>query len=653
MNPAPPVMSALRTGGGVYRRAYCATDLPFQTAPAKTAETPVPRGLRATERRSRLLGVRPLSWLEDATVVALAALATLHAEWRILANSLVFQTDAQIHEYWMRRFQDPALFDDPLTNALLDTGYSPAGFRLLYWLASHVVDPVLFGELLPLVLQPLAVWLVFRIVRDHVAWRPAAWIAAALFLVPWEIHRFSGGHPRAFAQPIVLLAVFLLLRRRNLAAALVPAVGLLLYPPAALVALAIVVLAALERKQRFFVDRTRAAWAGAGVAGFAVVALTTRLVSGYHPLVSEEEARRYPEFGPDGQMHFFLDSTLDFLTQNYSGFFLGAPGSLLAVAALFLLVVRPRNATLLRWEVWCMPVAALALFAAAHALLFRLYLPHRYTYSLLPFFCIVIGVALRPTLEAWAARARLWLLAAAALPLALALLALTVFPLGPQLSWSRFGSWLEDARWHLVAGLLVGLLLAALLAGRAEHRRRLGAGAAAAALVAGTLLAAEVTFAGGGESPGAAACRDDGLYRYLRTLPEDTIVAGEPSRLNCVPIAARRPVLISTKLYQPWEREFLAIIRDRMFSTVDALYGSSVAAVVDLRDRYGADYLLVRSSPSVRAWRGLAPFTGEVRRLLRADHVPAAQRLPARCEVWGSGSFTLYGLACVASEARR
>ncbi|MGH3113146.1 MAG: hypothetical protein ACRDOP_06740, partial [Gaiellaceae bacterium] len=248
------------------------------------------RSLRTIQRPFLLAFARPLTWLEDAIVVVAAGLATLHAEWRILANPLVFQADAQIHEYWMRRFQDPALFDDPLTNALLDTGYSPAGFRLLYWLASHAVDPVLFGELLPLVLQPFAVWLVFRIVRDHVAWRPAAWISALLFLVPWELHRFSGGHPRAFAQPIVLLAVFLLLRRRNLAAALVPAVGLLLYPPAALVALAIVVLAALDRTQRLFVDRTRAAWAGAGVAGFAVAALTTRLVSGYHPLVSGEEA---------------------------------------------------------------------------------------------------------------------------------------------------------------------------------------------------------------------------------------------------------------------------------------------------------------------------------------------------------------------------
>lgn len=617
------------------------------TSETSTTQTPT------VERPFSLALVKRQTWLENATVLVAAALATLHAEWRILGDSMVFQTDAQIHEFWMRRFQDPALFDDPLTDALVETGYSPAGWRLLYWLASHVVDPVFFGELLPLVLQPLAVWLVFRIVRAHVAWWPAAWISAALFLVPWEMHRFSGGHSRAFAQPIVLLTVFLLLRRRNLAAALVPPVGLLLYPPASLVALAIVVLALLKGKQTLFADRARAAWAAASVAGFAAVAAATLLVAGHHPLVSEEEARQYPEFGPGGQMGFFASSTLDYLKQNYSGFFLGVPGSLLAVAALFLLIVRPRNATLLRWEVWCIPVAALTLFTAAHGLLFRLYLPHRFTFSLLPFFCIVIGIALRPTLEAWAARKRLLLFAAAPLPLALALFALTAFPLGPQLSLSRFPSWLADARWHLVAGLGAGLLLATVLAGRGRRDNHIRAGAAAAALAAASLLAAEVTFAGDGKSPGAARCRNEGLYRYVRTLPKDAVLAGEPRRMDCIPIAARRSVVISRKLYQPWEREYFAIIRERMFRTVDALYGPSVAAIVELRALYGADYLLVRNTPRRRPWSGMAPFTGKVRRLLRADHVPAAQRLPARCATWRDGTFTLYSLDCVVSERRQ
>ena len=592
-------------------------------------------------------------WAEDAIVLVGAALATLHAEWRMIADPLTFQTDAFIHEFWMRRFQDPALFDDPLTEALLATGYSPPSFRLLYWLASHVVDPVFFGELLPLVLQPFAVWLVFRIVRDHVVWRPAAWTAAALFLVPWDIHRFSGGHPRAFAQPIVLLALFLLLRRRNLAAAVVPPVGLLLYPPAGVVALAIVLLAVVDRKRPHLVNMERAPWAALSVLGAAASLLLTRMLVGSQELLTAAEARRYPEFEPGGQMHFFASSTLDYLRQNYSGFNLGDSGSILAVAALFLLLVRLRNVTLLRWEVWCMPIASLVLFAAAHALLFRLYLPHRYTYSLLPFFCIAIGIVLRPTLEAWAGRTRLSLLAAAGLPLAVVLVALTVFPLGPQLSISDIGSWLADARSYLLVGLALGLLLALLVWRRTAGQQGVRTAAAAAAVFAGTVLVAEVAFADGGRSPGAASCRDTKLYRHLRTLPKDAIIAGDALDVGCIPIAARRPVVISRKLYQPWDPQYFRVIRDRMFRTVDAYYGPSVGAIIQLRERYGADYFVVETPIRERPWPGMAPFTAEVARLLRSVEVPAALRLPEPCETWRGRRFKVYSLACVAAEPSR
>jgi hypothetical protein len=612
--------------------------------------TLIGRPLAVGGQRSLAARVRSRERAEGLLIILLAALGTLRAEWRIVSDSSVFQTDAQIHEFWMRRFQDGDLFDDPITNALLDTGYSPPLFRALYWLASHVIDPVLFGELLPLALQPLCAWLVFRIVRDHAAWWPAAWLGALLFLVPWDIHRFSGGHPRAFMHAVVLLAVLLLMRRRHLAAALVPPVGLLLYPPAGLTALAIVLLAALERRHPF-VSRERALWAAGSALGFAAVALATRFLLGpSEGLISEAEARQFPEFGPRGQMHFFATSTLQYLKQNYSGFALEDSGSILAIAALFFLVVRPRNATRLRWEVWCLPIAALVLFAAAHLLLFRLYLPHRYTYPLIPFFCIVIAVSLRPTVESWVKRSRLLLAAVLALPFLVAGVGLTAFPLGPQLSPSEVGSWFREESSLLVLGLALGAAAAAVLWWHGRARDATAALAVAAAAFAGVVLAAEVAAAGGGKSPAAAPCRGS-VYSYLGTLPKDAVIAGDPADLSCVPIAARRPVVISRKLYQPWDVEYFAMIRERMFSLIRAYYGPSTAALVDLRRKYGADFLLVRTPLRERPLRRMAPFTEEVRRLLRAGHVPAALRLPPACRTWEDGPFQVYSLECAAREA--
>jgi hypothetical protein len=614
----------------------------------------VAQALKTTPWPSLRALVARTPWLEDAVVVAGAFLASLHAEWRIISGPLVFNQDAEIHEFWMRRFQDPALFRDPLTKALVESGYQPEGFRALFWLASHLVDPVSFGELTPLALQPLSVWLIFRIVRAHSQWRPAAWIAAALFLVPWEVLRFSGGHPRAFAQPIVLLTVFFLLRRPNLAAAAMPPVGFLFYPPAGLAALVIVSLASLERGRAFLLNTRRLRAAALSVAAVASVVLVPRLLTGRSEhLISAAQAHKYPEFGPHGQMHFFASSTLAYLKHNYSGFYLQDAGSILAIAALVLLVARPRNALHLRWEVWCMAIASLGLFAVAHGLLFRLYLPHRYTYPLLPFFCIVIALSVRPTLAALAARSRLALVLAPALSVAAALLALTAFPLGPQLSLLRFGAWLGNAAPYLAIGFAIGLFLATVVWVRTSEQgaSRAAAAVAAAAIVASSVLVAEVAFAGGGDS-GGSACRDTRLYDYLQGLPKDAIIAGDPLDMNCIPIAARRPVVISQKLYQPWNTEYLVVIRERMFRTVRAYYGSSIAALVGLRTRYGADYLVVRTRVRTHVWRGrrMAPFSWELARLLRSVDISAAHRLPETCETWRNPKYAVYSLACVAAE---
>jgi hypothetical protein len=592
----------------------------------------------------------PSRWAEDAIVLVVAFAATLQAEWTIVTQPRTYQTDAMIHEFWMRRFQDSGLFGDPLTTSLLDTGYSPPLFRSLFWLASHVVDPVFFGELLPLVLQPFSVWLLFRIVRAHVEWRPAAWIAGALFLVPWDVLRFSGGHPRAFAQPIVLLTVLLLLSRRNLAAALVPALGLLLYPPAGLTALAVVVLAALDPRRRPLVSLGQARWAGIGVLGVGAAVLLTRLTTASQEVISAADAHTFPEFGEDGQMHFFVSSTLDYLSQNYSGFFLQDSGSIIAVAALLLLVVRPRNARLLRWEVWCMPIAALALFGIAHAVLFHLYLPHRYTYPLLPFFCIVIGVLLRPAFEAFAGHRRLVLVAAPLFGVVAAALALVAFPLGPRLSPSELGSWLLDAAPILAVGLAVGLLLAFVLRRGTAAAVSLGA---ATALVAGSVLVAAVGYADGGRGTGAVTCDKPGLYRFIRGLPEDAVVAADPSVSNCIPLATRRAVVISRKLYQPWALDYFKSIRERMFLTVEAYYGPSVDAVIELRERFGADYLVVRRRGEEPEWLNMQPFTSEVDRLRSTTPVPAVERLPERCLARPGREFDVYNLACIAGEGAR
>ena len=299
----------------------------------------------------------------------------------------------------MWHFRDPGLFNDPLTAELRQSARYPEGYEALFRLASQFADPIFFGELVGVALMALSGWLVFLIAREHTAWRPAAWLAAGLFLAMLEIHRFYGGFPRAFVHPVVLLTVLLALRDRRLAAALVAAAGALLYPPAAVLAVGVLCVSALGWKDgRPRVDGARARFAALAVGLSAVAVLGPQLASGGAPRVmTAAEARAFPEFGADGPLHFFVPSVVDYLSQNRSGFDLRTSGSILAVAALALLLLRPANLRLLRREVLALPVVAVCAWGLSQAVLFKLYLPHRYTYPLIAFFAIAVAVSLEPT----------------------------------------------------------------------------------------------------------------------------------------------------------------------------------------------------------------------------------------------------------------
>lgn len=598
--------------------------------------------------------LRRARWLEDAALLLAAAAVTLRAEWAILFQSFTFQPDAQIHTFWMRRFQDPHLFTDPLTRALIKAGYVPLGVQELYRAASYLVDPVTFGPWLALVLAPLSAWLVFRIIREHTDWWPAAWLGAALFIVPANTLRFSGGHARAFAQPVVLLTVYLLLRRRWWPAAAVPPVGALLYPPAAVSALAIAAASCLTLRggrPRLERDRTPAALVSTGLT--AVALLLPRLLGHEEALITEARARALPDFGPNGQMHFFSGSIVKMLRGAYSGLDTTSALAILLLMPLVLLALRPRTILLLRRELLWMPITSAVLFALSYAVLFRLYLPNRYTYPLLPFACVAIAVGWRPTFERFASRRRLgWL----ALPLGLLLtgvgayVAVRVIPLGPQLSRSRIDRLLTDDSNDLVVALVLGAVACALVLGG----RRTPARVAVSAVLTGALLLGVTSIAGGNTSTAAGCGLDPATLHYLGTVPKDAIVAGDPTTIGCVTMVSERPVVISRKLYQVFSTDYLHIARQRMFAMVEAYFGDSFTKIDDLHTRYGADYLVVqpgslqakRASPQ---WKRMAPFTGLVTRLLRSSTKHAVLDLPDRCRTWKDATTEVFDLRCVIS----
>ena len=569
------------------------------------------------DRARSLPAALSLRRLESAAVAVAALAFSVVANANLLRPGVV-EGDALVHQYWMRRWIDPALFTDALTARLRGSERYPDGYQALFWLASHVTDPIRFGEWLGIALMAAAAWLVFAIVREHSSWRPAAWLAAGLFLA-LQGHRFFGGFPRGFLHVVVLATVLLAMRRREWAAALVAAGGALFYPPAALLAVGVLILSIR--------DWRRARTAALAFALMVAAVLGPRLLSGgSFDVMSASEARAYPEFGEHGDLHFFADSLLDYVRQNRSGFDLRATGSLLLLATLGLLAIRRANLRELRPEVLALPVVAVGAWALAQVTLFQLYLPHRYTYPLLAFFAIAVALLLRPT-----GHAR-WLVLA---PLPLAYLALSVFPLGPQ-------SPPEGVAWWAFP-ILAALAVAAFAV------RRPGAGA----LLAGVALLVAVLALPGRTPPGQSCPRSPAMA-YLATLPKDAVIAGDPMDLKCVPVAANRPVVISTQLAFSYERGYFEEGRARMFASLRAYYSGDAAALAGLRTRYGATHLLVNRRAVRREaagdqprWpRARQPYGQLVTSQLSAGE-PAVLRRAARCRRWSGGAQAIYDLGCL------
>jgi hypothetical protein len=351
-------------------------------------------------------------------------------------------------------------------------------------------------------------------------------------------------------------------------------------------------------------------------------------------VMTADEAREFPEFGEHGALHFFVPSVVEYLRQNRSGFDLRTSGSILLLAGLALLLVRPSNLRLLRAEVLALPVVSLAAFAASQAVLFKLYLPHRYTYPLVAFLAIAVAVSLRPTWVAFAKRPFLLLVA----PVAVAALAVYAFPLAPP----------EPDP----SSLTMAAIAVAIVAGAALVALRRPAPATGAILTGVTLAGLLLVLPD--RVPSGTACPQRPVGRYLAGLPKDAVIAGDPRDLMCVPATSRRAVVISTQLAPSYEADYFRTGRARMFAMLRAYYGPSRKAISELATRYGATELWVRRDAVRRElsggglrWRGdQLPYGRYVRSLVRQG-TPAVLSLPAACRRFRRGPVEVYEIACL------
>ena len=332
-------------------------------------------------------------WPWFALVMLYAAGCALLALRQAFAAEYTLADDVREHVFWMFRYLDPGLFPhDPIADYF--QSLAPSGYASLYWLLAQAgIDPLLASKLIPSALSLIAVGYFFGLAWRFFRSRAAATLTAILFSqCLWLNSDLSSATPRAFFYP--LFVAFLYYQVRGSILGVLVAIGLeaLFFPPAALLSLGVLALTCLRWDNGPALSRgSRAYLLFAAAFGLTLLCLWPYLhsVGAFGPLVTYAEARRMPEFGPEGRVPVFFPSWWDYWVGGNAGIHNLPTRPPWFLAAFLWPVLRrlPEQFPLLKAVPrGARPVpqiigAALSLFAIAHLLLFRLYLPNRYTQS--------------------------------------------------------------------------------------------------------------------------------------------------------------------------------------------------------------------------------------------------------------------------------
>jgi hypothetical protein len=512
--------------------------------------------------------------------------------------------DGRQHLFWMQRFVDPELFPNDLIADYFQA-VSPPGFTLFYRLFALLgIHPLLLSKVLPVGLGVLATIYGFRVCLQLLPVPLSGFIATLLLnQVFWAHDDLASATPRAFMPLLFLAFLDYLMRQQWWPCLVVILLEGLVYPQYVLVFAGLLGLQLFYWKQGQFrmVPFSESRFYLAGLAT-AVLVLLPYLMRDfpYDPVISVTEAQQLPEFGPAGRAQFFLtDASLFWLSGNRSGLFPTFKPPLMGLGLLLPgLLALPRSFPLGRSAsskvriLLQITTVALILFCAAHALLFQLHLPSRYTTYTLRF-VLVFAAAL----------------------------SLTILLEAGLRSLSR-------AFWP--QRLLIGTVMISLTS------------------LLGFYPACTSHFPHTSYERGRATA----LYQFLVQQPKDTVVASLLKEANNLPSFAQRSVLVAPEYAVPYHLGYAIPFRQRTLALIQAQYTHDRAVLRQFVATYSVDFWLInRSSFQAdqidRGWIRQYPAAVRMAEAELRQGKPIVQQRQSDCTVLQHPNWQLLDAACL------
>ncbi|MEG4941551.1 hypothetical protein QUA80_15225 [Microcoleus sp. F4-D5] len=552
---------------------------------------------------------RTIFWLTLS--LTFAAVYSVLGLKQVFSAEYMVQDDARQHVFWMMRFVDPALFpNDFIANYF--QSIAPAGYSTLYKLAATVgIHPLFFHKILPLFLGLISTYYCFGLCLEMLPVPMTGFIASLLLNQHmWMTDDLASTTPRAFIYPIFLAFLYYLSR-----SSLLPCLGAialigLFYPPYALVAAGILVLRLLAWKNgslRLSGDRTNYLFCSTGLGVIFLVMLPYALDnSEFGPTYTAAEAKQMAEFVPDGRNAFFHSNPKDYwLTGRGSGMF---PKSLFTpvthcVALLFPLLLFLRSAFPLAhqiqskiWLLLQLFLASSAMFFAAHATIFKLYQPGRYTAYSLRFIIVLISA-----------------------------IVLTLIIDG-------VGHWASKTATTFHFKKIIALMTTATIA---------------IAVVLYPCLVEKFPTVGYLEGKMPA------LYKFFEQQPKDILVASIAVETDNLPTFSQRSVLVAKEYAVPYQKGYYSRYRQRVTDLIRAQYNPDRTVLQNFINQYGVDlWMLDRKALTLQyvedyGWLNQFDTTQEAMLSLKQGKIPALASAMTSCAVFQNEVVVVLDASCI------
>lgn len=545
--------------------------------------------------------------------IAFAIIYGILALKQAFAGEYVVQDDARQHIFWMQRFLESSLFPNDLI-ANYYQSVAPPGYVSLYKLLSIIgINPMVACKLLPPILGIIITIYAFLLTIELLP-IPLTGLIATLMLNQnlWLFNDLSSATPRAFFYPLILAFLYYLAKKSIIPCLVILVLQGLFYPPTMMLCGGLLCLHLLQWEQgKIKLSRNHQDYLLV-VMGLAVSALMLAPYlfsnSAYGSMVTATMAQNMPEFQPGGRVYFFTENWGEFWFEQgrrssifpknmfspitlYSGLILPV---LICAKRYLPLANQIKSETLILVKLL---LVSITLFLIAHLVLFKLYLPSRYThYSFRIILALASAIALTIIVHSL-----------------LSYLPKVTFlnPLGQQIS-------------TIAITTIIGILLIFYPSFSSKFPDALYYQ---------------------GKAPS--------LYEFLSKQPQNITIASLSLEADNLPAFTQRSILVSRESAIPYHTGYYQQFRQRVIDLIQAQYSDNLEEVKAIINHYQINFWLLDKNAFTpeyltKSWvKQYQPISQQAQAKLEQGMIPALAKVNQNCQVLTTDDLILIDTQCL------